>query len=815
MDYLSVKEYANKYNISTRRTTLLCSEGRVVGAKKISGVWLIPSDSEKPIDKRISNIDFTKKYQETRKTILNILNFFSEKEKEFVVDSICEAIYYYVLKKYDVDVNFTNNEVSSYAVGKIIELDEKNKFVYFDLVSQVFELSNKIYGKNIYTTTQFFTEPYMIDYLYCNSPYYENGIFDPCCGGGNFITNYLRKNKNRLNSVSDVKIELEKNVGYEIDPYLAKIAVLNIKITAVILLIENGVCLQPDDLNKIIPIIYTSENNITGSLDNNRIYNCITKEEVNIDDLYLKCDAIATNPPFKTVKGMDDKLSLFLKNKYPLCNSDMCVSFLYKFYTLSKKYHKDIYMVSQNAFLYLSSFYVLRKIIFESKKIYSILDLGSGAFKNISGEKTNVSLIIMKNINEEIIYSDLKNLTYKEKKDTILDCEHKCISVKDIIKNNYSFVRQNNEFKKVGDYSIPMQGTSTGNSKKMIDFFWNHFNDSNWLPVSKGGGYCRWYGLQKYKVKWGENACFIKENKGYALRNIHKFNETKLVYSDTGTSGINVRVFEDQEVFVASGPGIITDEKYKYNLMAFLNSQIASTQMRKMCPKYTISAGYLKQLSIANEVLESKKILKLSKKCTKIKYDFYSKRPNSYNFNFNIVNLIVNRKMILDFITNELKQELIKLTCEREIEKIISMSLGIKYVNSPKSKINNILLDEFDSIWANNLNETCEIKKINTKNNLIGCDGILEYMSSIYNISFEIMFDFIINNIDKMVKTISMYNMFLQSVFVLNKFDYSSKKGFQNKKIFLEVNEQVVENLNKIFIGSDFFEYKDGKVSVK
>ena len=52
MDYLSAKETAKKWNISRRRVQILCEEGRIEGVFKLSDVWVIPKDAQKPVDKR-------------------------------------------------------------------------------------------------------------------------------------------------------------------------------------------------------------------------------------------------------------------------------------------------------------------------------------------------------------------------------------------------------------------------------------------------------------------------------------------------------------------------------------------------------------------------------------------------------------------------------------------------------------------------------------------------------------------------------------------------------------------------------------------
>ena len=52
MEYISAKKTAENWNISRRRVQLLCEQGRIQGAFKLSDVWVIPEDAEKPADGR-------------------------------------------------------------------------------------------------------------------------------------------------------------------------------------------------------------------------------------------------------------------------------------------------------------------------------------------------------------------------------------------------------------------------------------------------------------------------------------------------------------------------------------------------------------------------------------------------------------------------------------------------------------------------------------------------------------------------------------------------------------------------------------------
>ena len=65
MDYMTLKEAAEKWGVTPRRVNYYCAGGRIPGAVKMAGVWLIPKTAEKPIDGRTK--------QERSKSMSNIL----------------------------------------------------------------------------------------------------------------------------------------------------------------------------------------------------------------------------------------------------------------------------------------------------------------------------------------------------------------------------------------------------------------------------------------------------------------------------------------------------------------------------------------------------------------------------------------------------------------------------------------------------------------------------------------------------------------------------------------------------------------------
>ena len=52
MDYMTLKEAAEKWGVTPRSANYYCAGGRILGAVKMAGVWLLPKTAEKPMDAR-------------------------------------------------------------------------------------------------------------------------------------------------------------------------------------------------------------------------------------------------------------------------------------------------------------------------------------------------------------------------------------------------------------------------------------------------------------------------------------------------------------------------------------------------------------------------------------------------------------------------------------------------------------------------------------------------------------------------------------------------------------------------------------------
>ena len=60
MEYMTIQEASDKWNISARRIQVLCSSGRLCGAVKFGRQWAIPCNVDKPIDARTKSGKYIK-----------------------------------------------------------------------------------------------------------------------------------------------------------------------------------------------------------------------------------------------------------------------------------------------------------------------------------------------------------------------------------------------------------------------------------------------------------------------------------------------------------------------------------------------------------------------------------------------------------------------------------------------------------------------------------------------------------------------------------------------------------------------------------
>lgn len=174
--YMSAKEMAEKWNISQRRVSILCSEKRIEGAMMVGNMWIIPSAAEKPIDKRTvryenKNATLLKpfvKWVGGKSQLIDELKKMLPIDEEKVLTKYCEpmvgggALFFNILSKYNFEelyISDINAElINAYQVIKndveilieklqemqmlFLSMDESDKKSYYYSIRDKFNTTN-------------------------------------------------------------------------------------------------------------------------------------------------------------------------------------------------------------------------------------------------------------------------------------------------------------------------------------------------------------------------------------------------------------------------------------------------------------------------------------------------------------------------------------------------------------------------------------------------------------------------------------------------------------------------------------------------
>ena len=231
-----------------------------------------------------------------------------------------------------------------------------------------------------------------------------------------------------------------------------------------------------------------------------------------------KYEAVVTNPPY--MGNMPAKMAEFVYKNYAIEKYDLyavfmrrCRDFLYT--------NGIVSMITQQAWMFLSSFEKMR-VDMMNTTFLNLLQLGAHGFDEIGGEVVqNVVFTQRKNSipNYVTAYKDLTGGKTEEEKRLAFFSEKTIWNTQDSyerIPGNvfaYKMPRLTIELfsgKNLGDYAVIKSGIVTGNNdlflkvwfeirKEIIDCRASVFTDSvRWVPMHKGGGYRKHYGLHGY-----------------------------------------------------------------------------------------------------------------------------------------------------------------------------------------------------------------------------------------------------------------------------------------------------------------------------
>lgn len=388
--------------------------------------------------------------------------------------------------------------------------------------------------------------------------------------------------------------------------------------------------------------------------------------------LAQKYDTVVTNPPYMGSSGMSAKLSDYVKKNYPDSKSDLFAVFIEKCGQMPKRNGYQA-MITQHAWMFLSSFEKLRTKMLQTVNIVNMAHLGARAFEEIGGEVVQTtSFVICKNhiVNYKGEYCRLVEPTSQQGKEEMflsgMNRYFSCQSNFNIIPGSPIAYWVSEKYLKIfgkhemSDYGSSCIGMRTGDNERFLRFWFEvktekmGINYSNakeaceskkkWFPYCKGGSFRKWYGNNEYVVNWENDGYEIKENTrrvypqlgdnlGWKISNEQFYFKKGLTWSGVGARVFGVRSYPDGMIFDSGANSFFVKDETDYlYFTGLLNCTIMNDVINIINPTINTGCGVIAQLPAIKYEPYKKNIEGKVESCINISRNDWDSFETSWDF---------------------------------------------------------------------------------------------------------------------------------------------------------------------------------------
>ena len=381
--------------------------------------------------------------------------------------------------------------------------------------------------------------------------------------------------------------------------------------------------------------------------------------------LSQKYDVVVTNPPYMGSSNMDARLSEFVKKNYPDSKADLFAVFIERCgqMTAENRYQA---MITQHAWMFLSSFEKLREKLLQFHDTVSMAHLGPRAFEEIGGEVVQTTSFVLRNSH----IADYKGTycrlieptTQQGKEDMFLSGQNRYTAQQAnfakipgapvaywLSLNAFSAF---NNAETLNNLVVASVGIQTGDNEKFVHYWWEIFfhdicftakscedsyQNKNWFPYNKGGEYRKWEGNNYNVVFWRNDGEKIKANSLTTGHHYQQYSEElkfrPLITWSRITTGIPAFRYKpfgylsDMAGFCLYSKGI--DLRY---VIALCNSKVGNYYLSVLAPTLNIMTGQVLSLPFNPEIEGQKHILQFVELCINQVAEDWDSYETSWDF---------------------------------------------------------------------------------------------------------------------------------------------------------------------------------------
>ena len=459
------------------------------------------------------------------------------------------------------------------------------------------------------------------------------------------------------------------------------------------------------------------------------------------DYLSPKYHAVIANPPYMGGKGMNRRLSAFLKREYSDFKTDLFSSYVVR--SLELCLHEGVLgFMTPFTWMFLGSFEKLREKILKESEITSLVQPELHAFfdsafvsvcayclfKAAMGDRPGTFIDL-----SEFYGADIQpvraleavNNTECRWRYTVRKSDFRKLSGSPIAYSLPIGIRELfQKYKSLGELYSARQGLATTDNGRFVRI-WSEVSDSRinkkvfdktetssdefrWFPYNKGGVFRKWWGNQSFVVDWQYNGERIKEsiirkypylngNPNFVAKNQDFYFRSSVSFSKIGVGYPAFRLFPNGFIFDVAGSSIFSGSKSEQmQLIAFCNTVIARKILKSLAPTLNIEIQQIKSLPLGFRKTwpEIEKLVENIVEYVQLDWDSYE---NSWDFtNLPLLNPDY-RQPTLQATYQKLRAHWRKITLEmqrleEENNRIFIDAYGLQDELTPEVPLNEITL---------------------------------------------------------------------------------------------------------------------------
>ncbi|WP_035067987.1 BREX-1 system adenine-specific DNA-methyltransferase PglX [Nitratidesulfovibrio termitidis] len=428
-----------------------------------------------------------------------------------------------------------------------------------------------------------------------------------------------------------------------------------------------GSLIRPDvtDVDGMLRILESK--NVSGQLFISMTHQKVLQALRQADYLSPKYHVVIANPPYMSSGGMNGRLGSWSKDNYPDAKSDLFAMFMERSLALALKQGMTA-MINMQAWMFLSSFEVLRTKLLSRATLLSMMHIGERGFDSIGGSVVSTTAFVCSNSvisNKEGVFIRLVDgKSETEKSSMALEAirNPNCGWLYRSLANDFSripghpiaywaskpTIQAFESGARLGDDLDTAQGMKTLDNERFIRR-WQEVSfskitchsvpDKQWVPINHGGGFRKWYGFQEAVLNWFNDGEEIKKlaKKKYnsvtrTVTGMGHYFENGITWSAISSDLISVRKFGDGFIFTNAGMCAFGNKISQNTAMALLNSKVGIEVLKILAPSVNFGPNQISEIRIIDSGDRTQTIQTNSGKLVRLSCQDWDSCETSWNF---------------------------------------------------------------------------------------------------------------------------------------------------------------------------------------